>query len=210
MKYLELKFQLDALCVQEQEIIKRKEELNQAISEYKQQIVDRYNSLLTQLDECKQELDEMGVETPNSTDKYTISISEEDTIEVVPPEHDIEKSDDATTKIELSEHKYSKGHLLTPYYYTYGIRSGAYSKNCTIRPWEQDSPRLLTPFHQLTYGPINKVLNMGNQLYRESYKTPDEGRIYSANGIAPTLTATHSDLRICIGSNPHTKEDLVA
>ena len=215
MNYLELKSQLHALCVKEQEIIKRKKELNQAISEYKQQIVDKYNSLLVQLNECKQELDEIGVEIPPSKNKDTISISEEDTIEeatieVVPPEHDIKKSDVATTKIELSEHNNTKGHLLTPYYYTYGIRSGAYSKNCTIKPWEQDSPRLLTPFHQLTSGPINKVLNMGNQLYRESYKTPDEGRIYSANGIAPTLTATHSDLRICIGTNPHTNEDLVA
>ena len=215
MQYSVLKSQLDALCVKEQEIIKRKKDLNQAISEYKHQIVDKYNSLLTQLDECKQELDEMGVEIPNSTDNDTISISEEDTIEeatieVVPPEHDIKKLDDATTKVELTEHKHTKGHLLTPYYYTYVIRSGAFSKKCTVKPWEQDSPRLLTPFHQLTSGSINKVLNMGNQLYRDSFKTPDEGRIYSADGIAPTLTATHSDLRICIGANPHTKEDLVA
>lgn len=198
MKFTELQSLLDSLCAQEQEIIKRKEEVLQAISEHKHNTIDKYNSLITQLDECKQELSEMGFEVKSLPTKEDIAF------ETVPPEHDIVKSED-----ELPIHKYPKGHLLTPYFYVWGIRHMNHS-NCSTKPWEQDSPRLLTPFNKLTSGPINKVLNMGNQLYRETFKTPDEGRIYSSNGIAPTLTATHSDLRICIGKDPRTKERSVA
>lgn len=209
MKFSELQSQLDSLCAQEQDIIKRKEEVQHAMSEHKQLTLDRYNSLLAQLEECKQDLEEMGIVLSDHLNSDTLPVKEDTALTTVSSEHEVEKSDDEIIKDEQPEHKYPKGHLLTPYFYVWGIRHMNHS-NCSTKPWEQDSPRLLTPFNKLTSGPINKVLNMGNQLYRETFKTPDEGRIYSSNGIAPTLTATHSDLRICIGKDPRTKECSVA
>lgn len=209
MKFSELKSQLDSLCAQELDIIKRKEEVQHAMSEHKQLTLDRYNSLLAQLEECKQDLEEMGIELSDHSNNDSLPIKEDIALTTVSSEHDDAKSDDESIKDERPIHKHPKGHLLTPYFYVWGIRPVKHSY-CSTKPWEQDSPRLLTPFEKLTSGPINKVLNMGNQLYRETFKTPDEGRIYSANGIAPTLTATHSDLRICIGKDPRTKERSVA
>ena len=62
----------------------------------------------------------------------------------------------------------------------------------------------MTPFYKLAGSElINKSLPMGNLKYRDSYPNPDESRIYSADGIAPTITAMHSDLHVWIGPRQH-------
>lgn len=65
---------------------------------------------------------------------------------------------------------------------------------------KKEVSRLQTPFY-VHYGnsTINEVLKLGNLNYRENYASPDETRVYSSDGIAPTLTATHSDIIVSIG-----------
>lgn len=94
-----------------------------------------------------------------------------------------------------------------PFFYLLKRRNGAFPKNGTTNKIRK-STRLLTPFYKLVgNGPINRSLPMGNLKYRDSYPNPDESRIYSADGIAPTITAMHSDLHVWIGprQHPHTE-----
>lgn len=90
-----------------------------------------------------------------------------------------------------------------PFFYLLGKRKGAFPKN-GITNKSRKSTRLLMPFYKLVGSElINKSLPIGNLKYRENYPNPDEGRIYSADGIAPTITARHSDLHIWVGSRDH-------
>lgn len=72
---------------------------------------------------------------------------------------------------------------------------------------KKEVSRLQTPFY-VHYGDntINEVLQLGNLNYRENYVSPDETRVYSSDGIAPTLTATHSDIIVSIGEHRHSAE----
>lgn len=93
--------------------------------------------------------------------------------------------------------------LLKPYYYVWGLRRGSIPKTCDVPKWKHTSPRLLFSFERYVRdGRINRSMNLGNLNYRESYPNPNESRIYSANGIAPTLTRMHSNLDIWIGKGP--------
>ena len=72
---------------------------------------------------------------------------------------------------------------------------------------KKEVSRLQTPFY-VHYGDstINEVLKLGNLNYRKTYTSPDETRVYSSDGIAPTLTATHSDIIVSIGEHRHSAE----
>ena len=98
----------------------------------------------------------------------------------------------------LTQKKFKKGGC-KPFFYLLGKRKGTFPKNGTTNK-SRKSTRLLTPFYKLAGSElINKSLPMGNLKYRDSYPNPDESRIYSADGIAPTITAMHSDLHIWVG-----------
>ena len=121
---------------------------------------------------------------------------------------DVDTSDD-TTSIEVKrEEKCSDPKTLRkggykPFFYLLGERKGAFPKNGTTNK-SRKSTRLLTPFYKLAGSElINRSLPMGNLKYRDSYPNPDESRIYSADGIAPTITAMHSDLHIWVGPRHH-------
>lgn len=127
---------------------------------------------------------------------------------------DIDTSDDTKTGEEMevvdvdsSDPTTLKNGRYTPFFYLLKNRNGAFPKNGTTNKIRK-STRLLTPFYKLVgNGPINRSLPMGNLKYRDSYPNPDESRIYSADGIAPTITAMHSDLHVWIGprQHPHTE-----
>lgn len=125
---------------------------------------------------------------------------------------DIDTSDDTKTAEEMEDVDCSdpttlKNGRYTPFFYLLKNRNGAFPKNGTANKIRK-STRLLTPFYKLVgNGPINRSLPMGNLKYRDSYPNPDESRIYSADGIAPTITAMHSDLHVWIGpsQHPHTE-----
>lgn len=109
--------------------------------------------------------------------------------------------------VDCSDPTTLKNGRYTPFFYLLNNRNGAYPKNGTTNKIRK-STRLLTPFYKLVgNGPINRSLPMGNLKYRDSYPNPDESRIYSADGIAPTITAMHSDLHVWIGlrQHPHTE-----
>lgn len=134
---------------------------------------------------------------------------EPDTVEVI---EDVDTSDD-TTSIEVKEEekcsapKELKKGGYRPFFYILGERKGAFPKNGTTSKCRK-STRLLTPFYKLVGSElINRSLPMGNLKYRENYPNPDETRIYSADGIAPTITATHSDLHIWVGPRHHTPSE---
>lgn len=126
---------------------------------------------------------------------------------------DIDTSDDTKTAEEMevvdadcSAPTTLKNGRYTPFFYLLKNRNGAFPKNGTANKIRK-STRLLTPFYKLVgNGPINRSLPMGNLKYRENYPNPDESRIYSADGIAPTITAMHSNLHVWIGprQHPHT------
>lgn len=125
---------------------------------------------------------------------------------------DVDTSDD-TTSIEVkgeekcSDPKKLKKGGYKPFFYLLGKRRGAFPKN-GITNKSRKSTRLLTPFYKLAGSElINKSLPMGNLKYRDSYPNPDESRIYSADGIAPTITAMHSDLHIWVGTRHHTPSE---
>lgn len=106
---------------------------------------------------------------------------------------DVKEEDKCSEPNELKKGGYK------PFFYLLGKRNGAFPKNGTTNKIRK-STRLLTPFYKLVgNGPINRSLPMGNLKYRDSYPNPDESRIYSADGIAPTITAMHSDLHIWVG-----------
>ena len=120
---------------------------------------------------------------------------------------DMDTSDD-TTHIDVKEDKKGstpkklKKGVYRPFFYLLGDRKGAFPKNGKCNK-SHKSTRLLTPFYKLAGSElINRSLPMGNLKYRESFPNPDEGRIYSADGIAPTITAMHSDLYILVGHRP--------
>lgn len=125
---------------------------------------------------------------------------------------DVDTSDD-TTSIDFKEEdecsdpkKLRKGGY-KPFFYLLGKRKGAFPRNGTTNK-SRKSTRLLTPFYKLAGREfINRSLPMGNLKYRENYPNPDETRIYSADGIAPTITATHSDLHIWVGPRHHTHSE---
>lgn len=127
---------------------------------------------------------------------------------------DIDTSDDTKTgeemevvDVESSDPSKLKNGRSTPFFYLLKNRKGAYPKNGTTNKIRK-STRLLTPYYKLTGSElINRSLPMGNLKYRDSYPNPDESRIYSADGIAPTITAMHSDLHVWIGPRqlPHTR-----
>lgn len=59
--------------------------------------------------------------------------------------------------------------------------------------------KLYMPFYKLgSQGRIPKVIKLGNLKSRYNYPDPDESRIYSADGLAPTITRMHSDIQIYI------------
>lgn len=125
---------------------------------------------------------------------------------------DIDTSDDTKTGEEMevvdgSDPSTLKDGRYTPFFYLLKNRKGAFPKNGTTNKIRK-STRLLTPYYKLAGSElINRSLPMGNLKYRDSYPNPDESRIYSADGIAPTITAMHSDLHVWIGprQHPHTE-----
>ena len=213
--YTDLNAQLSKINKQMETLAVKKEELIKAIEIHKKNFLEKFHNLNMQLMDCVKELLEMGVDIttlpkPNETCEEAVpSISEEeqtiDTTDIASDELITANvdNDEIEEDLEISD---TKQKLQTPYFYLCGYRKGDYKKNCTVPRWKHTVPRLLKPLQILTKGPINMVMNMGNNNYRESYSTPDEGRIYSANGIAPTLTATHSALRIKIGRDPRPRE----
>lgn len=115
---------------------------------------------------------------------------------------------DEMEDVDCSDPTTLKNGRYTPFFYLLNNRNGAFPKNGTTNKIRK-STRLLTPFYKLVgNGPINRSLPIGNLKYRENYPNPDESRIYSADGIAPTITAMHSDLHIWIGprQHPHTEQ----
>lgn len=104
---------------------------------------------------------------------------------------------------EFTEAMKPDGKLLTPFYQIWGLRKGEFPKTCPGPEWKHNSPRLHIPFEALCKGSVNKCMNMGNLKYRESCAIPTESRIFSADGIAPTLVRMHSDIMVRIGNNPH-------
>lgn len=124
---------------------------------------------------------------------------------------DIDTSDDTKTAEEMevvdvdcSDPTTLKNGRYTPFFYLLNNRKGAFPKNGTTNKIRK-STRLLTPYYKLTGSElINRSLPMGNLKYRDSYPNPDESRIYSADGIAPTITAMHSDLHVWIGPRQRT------
>lgn len=148
----------------------------------------------------------------NSIDSRTTKNVEEHNVEIVetcsapePEELDntSSKSEEDDIAIEFTGTMKPEGKLLTPFYQVWGLRKGEFPKTCGGPKWKHNSPRLHTPFETLCKGPVNKCMNMGNLQYRESCAIPTESRIFSADGIAPTLTKMHSDIMVRIGNDPH-------
>lgn len=111
--------------------------------------------------------------------------------------------------VDSSDPTTLKNGRYTPFFYLLNNRNGAFPKNGTTNKIRK-STRLLTPFYKLVgNGSINRSLPMGNLKYRDSYPNPDESRIYSADGIAPTITAMHSDLHVWIGPRQRTHTEPV-
>lgn len=133
----------------------------------------------------------------------------EEETDIVEAIEDVDTSDDTTLSEVKGEEMCSEPKKLKkggykPFFYLLEERKGAFPKNGTTSK-NRKSTRVLTPFYKLAGSElINRSLPMGNLKYRENYPNPDEGRIYSADGIAPTITAMHSDLHIWVGPKHHT------
>lgn len=95
-----------------------------------------------------------------------------------------------------------KPQLLAPLYYAWGFRKGEFDLTCSTPDYKNTSHKLQNSFMEQTHSP-NETILLGNEKYRDSYPTPDEGRVYSAYGIAPTLTRMHSNILVEIGNPPH-------
>ena len=119
---------------------------------------------------------------------------------------EMEDCSEDTAEVSLLSSKKSKSQLLKPFFYVWGLRKGEFKKNCSMLEWKQTAPRLQTSWLKLTKAPVNRTMNMGNTMYRPTYATPNEGRVYSAYGTAPTLTSTHSDITVRIGTDPRSIE----
>ena len=79
-----------------------------------------------------------------------------------------------------------------------------------IKRLKKKSNRFLTPYYEYfpEKGPVNMIMEIGNERYRESYPNPSEGRRVSIDGIVPTLTCCHSDIGLLIP--PDVKERFIA
>lgn len=214
-------------------IQKRKEQVKANFVLHSNQYMEAYRQMM----EDTREMIEMGIDpTSISADPVIDDNVEVETVEAghvsselnVPEEineegpasvytiEDIDTSDDTKTGEEMevvdvdgSAPTILKNGRYTPFFYLLKNRNGAFPKNGTTNRIRK-STRLLTPFYKLVGNePINRSLPMGNLKYRENYPNPDESRIYSADGIAPTLTAMHSDLHVWIGPRQPTHTRLI-
>lgn len=234
--FKELNTLMSEVNVQMEELNRKKEEISAAIQKRKEQVKanfvlhsNQYMEAYRQMMEDTSLMIEMGIDPmyisadPVIDDKVEVETveaghvsSEPDVLEKVNEGAndvigDMDTSCDTVDGEEMedtgcSEPKTFKKGRYTPFFYLLNNRNGAFPKNGTTNKIRK-STRLLTPFYKLVgNGPINRSLPMGNLKYRDSYPNPDESRIYSADGIAPTITAMHSDLHVWIGprQHPHT------
>lgn len=95
-----------------------------------------------------------------------------------------------------------KPQLLTPYYYMWGLRKGEFELIRSTPDYQGTSHQMQKSMMELTQS-HNETMLLGDEKYRDSYHAPDEGRVFSAYGIAPTLTNKHSNIIVEIGSSPH-------
>lgn len=231
----ELNVQMEELNKKKEEIYaaiqQRKEQVkanfvlhsNQYMEAYRQMMEDTHlmiemgidpTSISTELtidDKVEVEADEVGHVTsgPDVLEKVNEGGPDaNDVIENMDTSCDTRDSDEMEdVDVDSSDPTTLKNGRYTPFFYLLNNRNGAFPKNGTTNKIRK-STRLLTPFYKLVgNGPINRSLPMGNLKYRDSYPNPDESRIYSADGIAPTITAMHSDLHVWIGlrQHPHTE-----
>ncbi len=215
------------------EISIMKEELSAEIQNRKEQVVSDYILHVKQLMDATRTMIDMGIDpttihmeemtaredtvsdiennedTCISSIDYDTVVKEEKPVGIC-PEPEIEEVEE-TSESEVDdmeannmEEMKPSGKLLTPFYTVWGLCEGAFPRTNPNPAWKHNSPRLHTPFESLCKGPVKVCMNMGNLQYRESYSTPDETRIYSADGISPTLTRVHSDIMVMIGNDPHT------
>lgn len=210
-------------------IQQRKEQVKANFVLHSNQYMEAYRQMM----EDTREMIEMGIDPTSISTELTIDdkveveadeaghvSSEPDVLEKVnegePDANDVTGDMDTSCDtvdgeeledVDCSDPTTLKNGRYTPFFYLLKNRNGAFPKNGTTNKIRK-STRLLTPFYKLVgNGPINRSLPMGNLKYRDSYPNPDESRIYSADGIAPTITAMHSDLHVWIGPRqyPHTE-----
>ncbi len=210
-------------------IQQRKEQVKANFVLHSNQYMEAYRQMM----EDTREMIEMGIDPTSISTELTIDdkveveadeaghvSSEPDVLEKVnegePDANDVTGDMDTSCDtvdgeeledVDCSDPTTLKNGRYTPFFYLLKNRNGAFPKNGTTNKIRK-STRLLTPFYKLVgNGPINRSLPMGNLKYRDSYPNPDESRIYSADGIAPTITAMHSDLHVWIGprQHPHTE-----
>ena len=150
------------------------------------------------------------VPTDDSMDDTTYETENE--IVVAAPEPEEENDDCAASEETDSCSKTGRFRLLKPFYKIWKELSARKEKPVKEDTTGADVPKqkrvvnkLLIPFYKLfTDKPIKQILRLGNLKCKESFKDPEMTRIASADGISPTLTATHSDFYIWIGPNPKT------
>lgn len=210
-------------------IQQRKEQVKANFVLHSNQYMEAYRQMM----EDTREMIEMGIDPTSISTELTIDdkveveadeaghvSSEPDVLEKVnegePDANDVTGDMDTSCDtvdgeeledVDCSDPTTLKNGRYTPFFYLLKNRNGAFPKNGTTNKIRK-STRLLTPFYKLVGNePINRSLPMGNLKYRDSYPNPDESRIYSADGIAPTITAMHSDLHVWIGPRqyPHTE-----
>lgn len=236
--FKELNTLMSEVNVQMEELNRKKEEISAAIQQRKEQVKanfvlhsNQYMEAYRQMMEDTRKMIEMGIDPTSiptepiiegkvevEADKAGHVSSEPDVLEEVNEGAndvigDMDTSCDTVDGEELEDVDCSdpttlKNGRYTPFFYLLNNRNGAFPKNGTTNKIRK-STRLLTPFYKLVGNePINRSLPMGNLKYRDSYPNPDESRIYSADGIAPTITAMHSDLLVWIGprQHPHTEQ----
>ena len=202
-------------------IQQRKEQVKANFVLHSNQYMEAYRQMM----EDTREMIEMGIDPTSISTELTIDdkveveadeaghvSSEPDVLEKVnegePDANDVTGDMDTSCDtvdgeeledVDCSDPTTLKNGRYTPFFYLLKNRNGAFPKNGTTNKIRK-STRLLTPFYKLAGSElINKSLPMGNLKYRDSYPNPDESRIYSADGIAPTITAMHSDLHIWVG-----------
>lgn len=229
----EVNVQMEELNRKKEEISaaiqQRKEQVKANFVLHSNQYMEAYRQMM----EDTREMIEMGIDPTSISTELTIDdkveveadeaghvSSEPDVLEKVnegePDANDVTGDMDTSCDtvdgeeledVDCSDPTTLKNGRYTPFFYLLKNRNGAFPKNGTTNKIRK-STRLLTPFYKLVgNGPINRSLPMGNLKYRDSYPNPDESRIYSADGIAPTITAMHSDLHVWIGPRqyPHTE-----
>lgn len=110
--------------------------------------------------------------------------------------------------------------LLTPFYKMWKIKSVKRVESTrtskidtNINPFTGKKMTVKTrmPFYKLySDKPIRGNLKLGNLQYKKCYPDPEETRVVSADGYAPTLTYTHSDFLIWIGPKYDENGNLIA